>query len=65
MANKLEVWLFANRIGTLALVQGRLSFQYATEWLDQPNAVALVMLVLHTAVYWADIGNILGQARAV
>lgn len=41
MANELEVWLFDNRIGTLALVEGRLSFQYAAEWLDQPNAVAL------------------------
>lgn len=41
MAHKLEVWLFAIRIGTLALVEGRLTFQYDSDWLKQPNAVAL------------------------
>lgn len=41
MAHELEVWLFADRIGTLALIEGRLNFRYAAEWLKQPNAVAL------------------------
>jgi len=41
MTHELEVWLFADRIGTLALVEGRLNFWYATEWLTHPNAVAL------------------------
>lgn len=41
MAHELEVWLFADRIGTLALVEGRLNFWYSTEWLKLPNAVAL------------------------
>jgi serine/threonine-protein kinase HipA len=41
MAHELEVWLFANRIGTLALVDGRLSFGYASGWLSRPDAVAL------------------------
>ena len=41
MAHELEVWLFADRIGTLALVEGRLNFWYSAEWLKLPNAVAL------------------------
>lgn len=41
MTPELAVWLFANNVGTLALVQGRLSFCYAAGWLSQPNAVAL------------------------
>jgi serine/threonine-protein kinase HipA len=41
MTNELEVWLFADRVGTLALVDGRLSFRYADDWLKRPNAVAL------------------------
>ena len=41
MAHELEVWLFADRIGALALVEGRLNFRYTPEWLKQPNAVAL------------------------
>ena len=41
MAHELDVWLFADRIGTLALIEGRLNFWYAAEWLKQPNAVAL------------------------
>lgn len=41
MAHELEVWLFADRVGTLALVEGRLSFWYAPNWLSQPSAVAL------------------------
>jgi serine/threonine-protein kinase HipA len=41
MAHELEVWLFADRLGTLALIDGRLSFRYADAWLKQPNAVAL------------------------
>lgn len=41
MTHELEVWLFADRTGTLALVEGRLNFWYAPEWLKHPNAVAL------------------------
>jgi serine/threonine-protein kinase HipA len=41
MAPELEVWLFADRVGTLALVEGRLNFRYAPAWLSRPNAVAL------------------------
>jgi serine/threonine-protein kinase HipA len=43
MAHELDVWLFADRVGSLSLVQGRLSFCYATDWLAQPKAVALSM----------------------
>lgn len=41
MTHELEVWLFADRVGTLALVDGRLSFCYTAGWLPLPNAVAL------------------------
>lgn len=41
MAHELEVWLFADRVGTLALVEGRLSFCYASDWLTQSGAIAL------------------------
>ena len=41
MVHELEVWLFADRVGTLALVDGRLSFCYTPDWLSRPNAVAL------------------------
>jgi serine/threonine-protein kinase HipA len=41
MVHELEVWLFADRIGTLAVVEGRLTFWYATDWLKQANAVTL------------------------
>lgn len=41
MAHELDVWLFADRVGTLALVEGRLNFCYAPGWLSLPNAVAL------------------------
>lgn len=41
MARELEVWLFANRIGTLTLVDGRLNFCYAPGWLTHNDAVAL------------------------
>ena len=52
MTHELEVWLFADRIGTLAQVKGRLSFCYATEWLKNPNAVALsCSLPLQTAPF--------------
>jgi len=43
MAHELDVWLFADRVGSLSLVQGRLSFCYAPDWLAQPKAVALSM----------------------
>lgn len=41
MGHELEVWLFTDRVGTLSLVEGRLSFGYAHGWLLQPNAMAL------------------------
>jgi serine/threonine-protein kinase HipA len=41
MAHELEVWLFSHHIGTLRLLNGRLSFCYAHGWLSQPNAKAL------------------------
>lgn len=41
MTHELEVWLFADRVGTLALVDGRLSFCYASDWLAQSGALAL------------------------
>ena len=41
MANELAVWLFADRVGTLALVDGRLSFCYAPDWLSHKDAAAL------------------------
>ncbi len=41
MAHELEVWLFADRVGTLTLVDGRLNFCYAAGWLSQQDAVAL------------------------
>ncbi|GHT94744.1 putative kinase Y4mE [Betaproteobacteria bacterium] len=41
MARELDVWLFANRVGSLTLVAGRLNFCYASAWLAQPDAFAL------------------------
>lgn len=41
MAHELGVWLFEHRVGTLALVQGRLNFWYLPEWLSQSGARAL------------------------
>lgn len=41
MVHGLEVWLFADRVGTLALVDGRLNFCYTPDWLSRKDAVAL------------------------
>jgi serine/threonine-protein kinase HipA len=41
MAHDIAVWLFAEPVGTLSLMGGRLSFQYRHDWLAQPDAVAL------------------------
>lgn len=41
MAHELDVWLFADHVGTLALIEGRLNFGYTPDWLKQANAVAL------------------------
>lgn len=41
MAHELDVWLFADRVGTLALIDGRLNFCYTPGWLSHQNAVAL------------------------
>ncbi|MEO7934976.1 MAG: type II toxin-antitoxin system HipA family toxin [Dokdonella sp.] len=52
MANELEVWLFADHVGSLALVEGRLNFRYASDWLSRQNAVALsTSLPLRTATF--------------
>lgn len=41
LAHELEVWLFTERVGTLARVDGRLSFCYAPDWLSHKDVVAL------------------------
>ena len=41
MAHELAVWLFAEQVGTLLLVDGRLSFAYHPSWLANSDAVAL------------------------
>jgi len=41
MAHELEVWLFADRVGTLVLLEGRLNFCYTPAWLSRPNTVTL------------------------
>ena len=41
MARELEVWLFAERLGTLALTDGRLNFRYTPDWLSHTDAVPL------------------------
>jgi serine/threonine-protein kinase HipA len=41
MANEMAVWLFNEKVGTLSLFSGRLSFQYSSNWLNGPNAVGL------------------------
>ena len=41
MASELEVWLFAEQIGRLALSDGRLTFRYTPEWLARPDAMAV------------------------
>lgn len=39
--HEMAVWLFDDCIGTLYLENGWLRFQYASDWLNHPNAVAL------------------------
>lgn len=41
MAHNLEVWLFSDFVGMLSLLNGRLSFQYDSDWLVQSRATAL------------------------
>jgi serine/threonine-protein kinase HipA len=41
MVRELGVWLFADRVGTLTLVNDQLNFCYAPDWLSHPNATAL------------------------
>ncbi len=41
MAHELEVWLFTNHVGRLTLVDGRLNFCYASDWLSHKEACAL------------------------
>lgn len=52
MAPELEVWLFAERVGSLALADARLTFRYTREWLSHPDAMALSSsLPLQTAPF--------------
>lgn len=41
MARELAVWLFAERVGALAVIDGRLNFRYAPDWLLRPDALGL------------------------
>jgi serine/threonine-protein kinase HipA len=41
MVHELHVWLFANRVGILTLLDGRLHFCYTHDWLSRKDAVAL------------------------
>lgn len=41
MARELQVWLFTERVGTLALIDGRLNFRYVPDWLSRPHPVTL------------------------
>lgn len=54
MAHKLDIWLLAHRIGTLACCEGRWSFQYLPEWLARPDAVALSASLPLQAEAFAD-----------
>lgn len=38
---ELSVWLSAGQVGTLSMMEGRLSFQYSADWLARADAVAL------------------------
>jgi serine/threonine-protein kinase HipA len=52
MAHELEVWLFQDHVGTLSLVNGRLSFQYHATWLAHPDAKPLsIALPLQTDAF--------------
>lgn len=52
MAHKLDVWLFTEHVGSLGLVNGRLSFEYAPEWVQSLNAMPLsCSLPLQTAPF--------------
>lgn len=52
MAHKLDVWLFTEHVGSLGLVNGRLSFEYSAEWVQSPNAIPLsCSLPLQTAPF--------------
>jgi len=39
--HQLDVWLYANLTGSLVFNDGKFSFTYATEWLDNPNAPSI------------------------
>lgn len=41
MARELEVWLFAERVGALVMIDGQLNFRYAPDWLSRSDAVGL------------------------
>ncbi len=54
MAHELDVWLFSDHVGALALVEGRLNFCYAPGWLSLPSAVALSCSLPLQAEYFDD-----------
>ena len=41
MPHELNVWLYSELVGKLSLVNGRLQFEYASQWLQKPNVVAV------------------------
>jgi len=41
MTHEIAVWLFAQQVGMLSLVAGRLTFQYGVDWLKQPHTLAI------------------------
>ena len=41
MPHELNVWLYSELVGKLSLVNGRLQFEYVSQWLQKPNVVAL------------------------
>lgn len=52
MARELDVCLFSDRVGTLGLLNGRLSFRYRADWLARADAVPLSMsLPLQTDLF--------------
>ena len=41
MTHELDVWLYDHQVGSLTLINGRLNFRYASDWLSQADASAL------------------------
>ena len=58
MAHELAVWLQGERVGSLSLVDGRMTFQYASSALDNPNTPALSISLPKRSSPYTD-----GEAR--